>query len=153
MVVLVGIDEAGFGPILGPLVVSSSTFSLPHHLLTSDLWQVLRRSLSNRRKRLAGRLLIADSKKAYSRSLGIKHLERTVLTSLKCLGKKPATLAELVELLCPSCLERLSDYPWYRGAGSYCLSADIGDRDIASAVLADGYLPSHKEGLRQFCRR
>jgi ribonuclease HII len=137
MVVLVGIDEAGFGPILGPLVVSSSTFSLPHHLLTSDLWQVLRRSLGNRRKRLAGRLLIADSKKAYSRSLGIKHLERTVLASLKCLGKEPATLVELVELLCPSCLERLSDYPWYRDAGSYCLSVDIGDRDIASAVLAD----------------
>jgi ribonuclease HII len=137
MVVLVGIDEAGFGPILGPLVVSSSTFSLPHHLLTSDLWQVLRRSLSNRRKRLAGRLLIADSKKAYSRSQGIRHLERTVLTSLKCLGKEPATLVELVELLCPSCLERLSDYPWYRDAGSYCLSADCGDRDIASAVLGD----------------
>ena len=64
MAILVGIDEAGFGPILGPLVVSSSTFSLPRQLLASDLWQVLRRSVGNRRKRLAGRLLIADSKKA-----------------------------------------------------------------------------------------
>jgi ribonuclease HII len=137
MVVLVGIDEAGFGPILGPLVVSSSTFSLPHNLLTSDLWQILRKSISDRRKRLAGRLLIADSKKAYSKSIGIKHLERTVLTALKCLDKEPATLIGLLELLCPSCLERLSDYPWYQDIGDYSLSIDTDDKEIASAVLAD----------------
>jgi ribonuclease HII len=135
MVVLVGIDEAGYGPILGPLVVSSSTFSLPHHLLTSDLWQVLRKSVGDRRKRLAGRLLIADSKKAYSKSLGIKHLERTVLTVLKCLGQDPTTLGELVGLLCPDCLERLSDYPWYQDAGTCSLSAHVADKEIASAVL------------------
>jgi len=137
MVVLVGIDEAGFGPILGPLVVSSSSFSLPHQLLTSDLWQVLRKSVAFRRRGLAGRLLIADSKKAYSRSLGIRHLERTVLASLRCLGAEPATLAELLAILCPSCLERLSDYPWYKDAGGYRFSADAADETIASAVLAD----------------
>jgi len=137
MVVLVGIDEAGFGPILGPLVVSSSTFSLPHHLLTSDLWRVLIKSIGNTRKRLAGRLLIVDSKKAYSKKLGIKHLERTILTALKCLGKEPTTLTELIELLCPSCLERLSGYPWYQDAGSCRLSMDVADKAIASTVLAD----------------
>jgi len=137
MVVLVGIDEAGFGPILGPLVVSSSTFSLPHHLLSSDLWQILRKSVGNKRKRLAGRLLIVDSKKAYSKSLGIKHLERTVLTVLRRLGKEPVTLTELIELLCPDCLERLGDYPWYRDAGSQPILADVADKAIASAVLAD----------------
>lgn len=137
MVVLVGIDEAGFGPILGPLVVSSSAFALPHHLLTSDLWQVLRKSLSDRRKRLAGRLLVTDSKKAYSRSLGIKHLERTVLTALKCLGQEPATLGALLEMLSPRFLERLGDYPWYQGAGMRALSADIADKEIASTVLTN----------------
>jgi ribonuclease HII len=115
MVVLVGIDEAGFGPILGPLVVSSSTFSLPHHLLTSDLWQILRRSVANKRKRLAGRLLMAFG----------------------YLGREPATLTELIELLCPACLERLSDYPWYRDAGSQPILTDVADKAIASEVLAD----------------
>jgi ribonuclease HII len=137
MAVLVGIDEAGFGPILGPLVVSSSTFSLPDNLLASDLWQILTKSVSNRRKYLAGRLLITDSKKAYTRSLGIKHLERTVLTVLRCYGKEPATLSELVEVLCPDCLERLSDYPWYKDTRSYLLSPDTADRTIAAAVLVD----------------
>ena len=137
MVVLIGIDEAGYGPILGPLVVSSSIFSVPHNLLTSDLWQILSKSVSDRRKRLAGRLLITDSKKAYSRASGIRHLERTVLTVLKCLGKEPTMLTELLELLCPSCLERLSDYPWYQDIGDYSLSIDTADKEIASIVLAD----------------
>ena len=137
MVVLVGIDEAGFGPILGPLVISSSTFSLPNHLLMSDLWQVLVKSVGDKRRRLAGRLLIVDSKKAYSKKQGIKHLERTVLAALKCLGREPNKLTELVELLCPGCLERLSDYPWYEDAGSCFLSTDIADKEIASTVLAD----------------
>jgi ribonuclease HII len=137
MVVLVGIDEAGFGPILGPLIVSSSSFSLPHNLLTTDLWRVLRKSISDRRKHIAGRLLIADSKKAYTRSLGIKHLQRTVLSVLKCLNYEPSTLAELIELLCPSCLGRLSDYPWHRDIADYSLSMNLADKEVASAVLAE----------------
>jgi len=137
MAVLVGIDEAGFGPILGPLVVSSSAFSLPYHLLEADLWQVLYKSVSKKRKRLAGRLLIADSKRAYSRSLGIKHLERTVLACLGCLGKELTTLTELIALLCPSCLGRLRDYPWYRDVEGQSILSDESDKAIASAVLAD----------------
>jgi len=137
MAVLVGIDEAGFGPILGPLVVSSSVFSLPRALLKSDLWQVLSKSAGNRRRGLAGRLLVADSKKVYSKSVGIRELERTVLASLRCLGAEPATLGELLMLLCPSCLARLGDYPWYKGVDGYRLSASTTDGRIASSVLAD----------------
>ena len=153
MSILVGIDEAGFGPILGPLVVSSSALSLPRDLLNCDLWQVLRRSLSNRRKGLAGRLLISDSKKAYSKSLGIKHLERTVLATLKCLGQEPATLTQLMEGICPSCLERLSAYPWYQEAGSHRLSGDAADKAIAAAVLADDLASNDVEllAIESFC--
>jgi ribonuclease HII len=137
MAVLVGIDEAGFGPILGPLVVSSSTFSIGRELLKEDLWQILRKSIGGSRKRLAGRMLIVDSKKAYSRATGIKHLERTVLGCLRCLGKEPGTLIELLELLCPGCLERISCYPWYKKVGEHCLSVDAGDMAIVSGVLTD----------------
>ena len=137
MAVLVGIDEAGFGPILGPLVVSSSTFSLPRHLLEADLWQVLKKSVGCTRKHLAGRLLIVDSKKAYSRQKGIKQLQRTVLTALNCLGEKPATLTELISVLCSDCVGRLQTYPWYQTLARYEISVDKADVAIASAVLAD----------------
>ena len=137
MAVLVGIDEAGFGPILGPLVVSSSTFSLPNNLLRSDLWQILVKSVGNKRQRLAGRLLITDSKKAYNKTVGIKHLERTVLAVLSCLHQEPTTLSTLLEMLCPNCLERLIDYPWYKDTQNHILSADSADRSIASRVFTD----------------
>ena len=153
MAVLVGIDEAGFGPILGPLVVSSSTFRLPHNLIGVDLWQVLRKSLANKRRHIAGRLLIADSKRAYSKSLGIKHLERTILTCLKYLDKEPVKLTEIIAFLCPECLERLSDYPWYKEARNYCIAADPSDIALASTVLSDDLATSGMKllGLRSCC--
>ena len=135
MAVLVGIDEAGFGPILGPLVVSSAAFSLGRDLLEADLWQVLRKSVADKRKHLAGRLLIVDSKKAYSKALGIKHLQRTTLSCLRHLGEDPATLTHLMSLLCPHCLKRLGAYPWYKSVESYNLCADKADIAIASGVF------------------
>jgi ribonuclease HII len=153
MVVLAGIDEAGFGPILGPLVVSSSAFSIPDKFLTADLWQILRKSVSETRKHLAGRLLITDSKKAYSKQKGIKHLQRTVLACLGCLGKNPATLTELLTLLSPDCIERLNDYPWHRDIADYRLSTDASDMAIASSVLKEDLASNGIEllGLKSCC--
>jgi hypothetical protein len=136
MAIVVGIDEAGFGPILGPLVVSSCSFSLPQDLLGTNLWQILKKTAYNKRKHLAGRLLITDSKKAYTRSLGIKHLERTVLAALLCLGEKPATLNDLLAILCKDVLNRLSNYPWYKDAGKLPLPIDDPDKIIAASALA-----------------
>jgi ribonuclease HII len=137
MAVIVGIDEAGFGPILGPLVVSASVFSLPRRLLNKDFWQVLRKSVGGRPRHLAGRVLIADSKKSFSKSLGIKHLQRTVLACLRCIGQEPETLTELLSLVSADCLGRLSSYPWYKDAGDQQISANKADVAIAASVLRD----------------
>jgi ribonuclease HII len=135
MAVLVGIDEAGFGPILGPLVVSSSTFSLADDLQGQDLWQILHKSLAQTRRHLRGRLLVTDSKKAHSKSTGLKHLERTVLSSLSCLGHDIQSLAQLLAVLCPDCLERLGAYPWYQDLQAEAWAGDDPDKAIAASVL------------------
>lgn len=137
MAILAGIDEAGFGPLLGPLVVSSAAFSVEPALLGEDLWQVLGKSVGKSRKRLTGRLLIADSKKAYNRAEGLGHLERTSLAALECLGNRPADLAELLKLLCPDCLPRLADYPWHQDLQQCRLTSATGDMRIAANVFTD----------------
>jgi len=153
MAVLVGIDEAGFGPILGPLVVSSSVFRIPDNLVWGNLWGILHRSISEKRTKLAGRLMIADSKKAFSRSIGVRHLRRTVLAVLKHLGREPRRAGELLSALCPDCLEHLAEYPWYKQVDDYQLGGEDADIAIAASMLRADLASQHIElvGLKSRC--
>jgi ribonuclease HII len=153
MAILVGIDEAGFGPILGPLVVSSSAFRVPDNLVWANHWEILRTSVSEKRTGLKGRLLIVDSKKAFTRTIGIKHLRRTVLATLKHLGSEPKNLTELISSLCPDCLEHIAEYPWYKKAGDYQLGGDNADIGIAVSMLRADLANQHIEllGLKSRC--
>ena len=81
---LVGIDEAGYGPLLGPLVVSSVAMSLPEELAGISLWQLLSGGLTNRAASAKGRLVIADSKKVYhAGTRNVKELERSTLAAVR----------------------------------------------------------------------
>ena len=123
--------------MLGPLVVSSTAFSVEPALLGADFWQVLGKSVGKCRKHLSGRLLIADSKKAYNRAEGLGHLERTSLAAMECLGNRPADLTALLTLLCPECVPRLAAYPWHQDLQQCRLTPMAGDTRIAAKVFAD----------------
>ena len=148
MTALIGIDEAGYGPLLGPLVVSSVAFQIPEHSLKDDLWQLLKKSTSQTKRNLAGRLQIADSKKVYSRAAGITHLQRSILACLKCLGHKPKNISQLISLLCPETLKRLKNYPWYETVQNQPLQFDPADIDIASAVFGDSLIENNIKLLK-----
>ncbi|UCD51721.1 MAG: hypothetical protein JSW27_03640 [Phycisphaerales bacterium] len=137
MTILAGIDEAGFGPLLGPLVVSSCAFSVPSEAVQEDLWHLLRKSVGKTRKHLRGRLLVTDSKKAYRRAEGLGHLERSVLAALRCLDARPSDLSALLAVLCPHCVTRLWEYPWYRQAEHHPLTGERPDLRIAAKVFGE----------------
>jgi ribonuclease HII len=113
LALLAGIDEAGYGPLLGPLVVSSAVFEVPDELLKEDMWKLLKKSVSKEKKRCKGRIVIADSKKVYSPATGVGQLQRSILTCLKVLGKTPITVRHLAETLDPEVGPRLDAYPWF----------------------------------------
>lgn len=140
MALLVGIDEAGYGPLLGPLVVSSVTLELPEALLRENLWDVLNKAVSSQKKGLSGRLLIADSKKAYTRKSGLGHLQRSVHCGLASATEDSngmvATAEQLIRQLCPDCAPRIMDgYPWYQTLAEQSLGLETNDIQIASGVL------------------
>ncbi|MDD5457944.1 MAG: hypothetical protein PHF37_00910 [Phycisphaerae bacterium] len=143
MAVLVGIDEAGFGPMLGPLVISSVSFELPDGMIDADLWKLLRKSVVKNKKRSLGRLHIADSKKVHDKSSGLKNLQRAVLACLRLLGKNPANLTELLMFLCPDMIDRIEAYPWYKNHNDHLLDTDHGDLDICADVLQKDLLKNN----------
>ncbi len=85
MAVVAGIDEAGYGPLLGPLAVTATAFRVPDEAAEADLWELFRAAVARGAVRDNRRLRVADSKKLHHGSAGIELLERNVLPFLAAL--------------------------------------------------------------------
>jgi ribonuclease HII len=125
---LVGIDEAGYGPNLGPLVMSAVACQVPDELADVSLWQVLRAAVRRSQAQHKTKLLIEDSKIVYSTARGLTELERGVLaTQLRGLLDFPCGVAHSVELVCPHAHDELRAECWYTGTTPLPVSAELDD--------------------------
>lgn len=83
---IIGTDEAGYGPNLGPLVVTATAWTTPGEPRKFDFWTALDSVVAQKKK--AGKLHVADSKQVYSSSKGLVSLERNILPLLRiCFGQ------------------------------------------------------------------
>ena len=116
--IVAGIDEAGLGPVLGPLVVTAAALHVPDELADTSMWDLLAPDVVRRPKRRGGAVAFADSKKLFSRKskAGLGHLERGVLGMLATRGRTCGTLGDLLAVVAPDVVETLGAYPWYAGA-------------------------------------
>jgi len=96
MAILVGIDEAGYGPHLGPLVVAAAAGKFPGDAAGDpNLWGALRGHVRKRPSGRSSRVVICDSKVAYGGG-NIATLERAVLGFLAAMDIRPSSLAEFL---------------------------------------------------------
>jgi ribonuclease HII len=108
MPLVVGIDEAGYGPNLGPLVQAAVAVRCPDH--TANLWKTLRHGVRRADANDDGRMLIDDSKRVKALANGLQHLERTVHSIFRC-GQPLGRLLESVG--CGEGFTELAAESWY----------------------------------------
>ncbi|MFO0968366.1 MAG: hypothetical protein U0793_22655 [Gemmataceae bacterium] len=117
----IGIDEAGYGPNLGPFVMSAVACRVPEALLGANLWSTLRRLVRRAHHQADSRVLIDDSKKVYAGGKGLAELE---IAALLALNTEVTTLEEILPLLSPACHAELQEECWFTGATPLPLAAD-----------------------------
>jgi ribonuclease HII len=113
---MIGIDEAGYGPNLGPLVMTSVACRMPEELAGNDLWEVLKEAVRRQSDPEDNRFVVDDSKLVYSPAIGIGGLE-TAVWSVLVNGQSGAvaTLQEYVDRVSPSSGEELQQEAWFTG--------------------------------------
>jgi ribonuclease HII len=92
----IGTDEAGYGPNLGPLVVTATLWRLPEGVNEDGLYDGLAEVITTApTDEHDGRAWLADSKTVYSPAVGLKNLELGVLAALGACGLQPTGFREL----------------------------------------------------------
>jgi len=138
LAIVAGIDEAGFGPLLGPLVVSATAFRVPDDQADACLWRLLAGAVGRKVDKRRARPAIADSKKLYSGLRGkdgLTHLELGVLAMLAASGEIPDSLQALLQCVAPRAEALTELYPWY-GPDELTLPTTVGATSVALSANA-----------------
>lgn len=117
---IVGVDEAGYGPNLGPLTLAASIWEVDARAseegVVSAFSERFRAKVAvNKASKAAEHVPLGDSKKLYDRSKGIESLELGLLAMAEYAnGSTPETLGQFVDLV--SAFDGCSSDglpPWY----------------------------------------
>ncbi len=129
---VVGIDEAGYGPNLGPLVQAAVGLHLPDGDPAG--WETLKAVVRRSHEKDDGRLLIDDSKKVYARG-GLESLEQGVWSAL---DRWYGCVDQLIATHALGCLAALATELWYDAneqlPAERWLPVDLGRSDVLAVA-------------------
>lgn len=139
-----GIDEAGYGPMLGPLCVGFSAFCIRDWTPDAgapDLWKTLGRAVCRKGRDAKGRIAVADSKKLkLSNQSKTRHplanLERGVLAFGGLVGSAPGTPAQSPAVADPMPCRTKATPPAHSVEDSRCGRGAYPNLDTDDALFA-----------------
>jgi len=136
---LLGTDEAGYGPNLGPLTIGSTAWYVPPAHASVSLYDLLAEEIAaGKEKKSSLKLPIADSKKLYSASGSIALLEQAILGAAAFLGHAWNDWHSLWSGLRAQSPAQLAAIPWH---ADYHLplphEASVDQVALAQAALAN----------------
>jgi len=117
---LIGVDEAGYGPNLGPLLLGATVWEVPGPPGEVDLYRQFAGVVSPETGAGESALVIADSKQVYSPGSGLGLLERGVGAALELChpGAVPGDDVALVTRLAVGETDPWAREPWWQGGAS-----------------------------------
>ncbi len=114
MAYLIGTDEAGYGPNLGPLVVTATVWRVPDEFLHADLYPILAQVIASKPSAdSSSKVVIADSKSLYKPGGSLALLERGVFAMLGATGKSVDDWSSVFEAFDDNVAGVLAHIPWY----------------------------------------
>jgi ribonuclease HII len=129
---VIGIDEAGYGPNLGPLVQAAIPLKLPEGDRAG--WKSLRSVVRKADEEADHRLLIDDSKKVYSQ-FGLEALEHGVHAALMLIETTVGALIHKTGL--PGAGDELAGETWYEADETAPVVAEHQAIQTALAAMAN----------------
>ncbi|MFO0807484.1 MAG: hypothetical protein U0746_02580 [Gemmataceae bacterium] len=120
---LVGLDEAGYGPNLGPLVQAAVATRVPDEV--DCLWDQYSAVFCRAGEAANGRLVIDDSKLIYSAANGLIALETGVLVALGYARDATIPLGELIDKLSSNWTQSCRNEVWFDPSEELPFATDL----------------------------
>lgn len=124
----IGMDEAGYGPNLGPLVIATSLWETPADPRACDFESLLKDVVDTKSTRKQTKLHIADSKQVNTGKNGFLSLETSALTLLNLTGVETSSIRKILKQVCKSAemnAENLDEIPWFEHDLSLPVAVDL----------------------------
>jgi len=145
---ILGMDEAGYGPNLGPLVIACTTWrwdgtndenaggsGVPSYDDCEKRCERFAAALLRHTAQTGHAFSLGDSKTVYSGKRKLASLERVALAGLRAFGAAADSLEELLAAVDPAAASGRSQYPWYQGA-NHPLPVAATNEEVAAAEAA-----------------